>query len=818
MESALRTNSGEPHPTSIRQGQLLCRGIVLLALLSFLAFSGLAAASTNIVLQGADFQQAINSASPGDTLAVQSGVYGGNLAISKSLNVVCSDTNLIQFSGNVSIQVNATVHFVRAQFAGALAVSTNSTLILSQSVCVATVQTTGGKLQAVDTQMAGLTASGGEVALVRCASSGDISLTNTAFNAFRLNTTRHIFGTAPVGSGTQFTVAQSYLQVVVLNGYRAYLGYNSLFGDARNSPQVLGYPIVIGCTDCDTVLVGNLAYLYAVKRRSAAATVLTVGGTLRASNNRIMVSGDNFDQDYISIYGFLLHPTTGVLINNSIFTYVTQAYGIVDEESGIGSVYNGGPVVIRGNVIKTARANDPSARVQTFGVRQLISSNIVECAFNCIEVNNGPAFDGVSGTDSLLTDPLVLGLGDQNNFVGTLSPDNSWFSLQGGSPCINAGPPGAIYNDADGSRNDIGYSGGPFWKPANYTNDGPILLSLLPALAQTVVAGSNAVLTIASAGEGPLSYQWYFKATPLAGATNATLTLSNAQPAQAGNYFIIVSNSFGSVTSQVATLTVETTFSLLGPGAFSEPGRNSYGAAWGDYDNDGKADLFVANLGNQGNYLFHNNGNGTFTRVTIGPVVTDALNSYAGIWGDYDNDGDLDLFVANDGQNNALYRNDGGGNFTRIVSGPLVSDGGRSFSSAWGDYDRDGYLDIIVGNANEPVGVINFLYHNNRDGTFSRVSNFGFDTDIWDSRGTQWTDLDGDGDLDLVVLDLLPGVTAFYLNNGNGTLTRQTPGPFAGNSDQPHEYLLLNPFPFYRPFWHRKSLDEEPRATRAGQP
>ncbi|MCB9090143.1 MAG: VCBS repeat-containing protein [Calditrichae bacterium] len=87
----------------------------------------------------------------------------------------------------------------------------------------------------------------------------------------------------------------------------------------------------------------------------------------------------------------------------------------------------------------------------------------------------------------------------------------------------------------------------------------------------------------------------------------------------------------------------------------------------------------------------------TFTRITSGSMVNDGGVSYGLAWGDYDNDGFIDLFVANGGDtDNFLYRNDGDGTFAKITTGSMVSDGGWSTSASWGDYDNDGYLDLRV--------------------------------------------------------------------------------------------------------------------------
>jgi hypothetical protein len=103
-----------------------------------------------------------------------------------------------------------------------------------------------------------------------------------------------------------------------------------------------------------------------------------------------------------------------------------------------------------------------------------------------------------------------------------------------------------------------------------------------------------------------------------------------------------------------------------------------------------------------------NNGDGTFSRIMTGPIVSDPQFSVGCAWGDYDNDGWQDLFVANGGdQNNALYHNNGDETFSRVISADIVNDGGHSVGCSWGDYDNDGYLDLFVANR---LGTI-FFYH-----------------------------------------------------------------------------------------------------------
>jgi len=197
----------------------------------------------------------------------------------------------------------------------------------------------------------------------------------------------------------------------------------------------------------------------------------------------------------------------------------------------------------------------------------------------------------------------------------------------------------------------------------------------------------------------------------------------------------------------------------------------SLGCAWGDYDNDGYLDLYVASSG--GKLFYHNNGDGTFSKITTGIVATDNQGSVSCAWGDYDNDGWLDLFVAKGAnQDDVLYHNNGDGTFTKVTNGGIVVSGSSSVGSAWGDYDNDGYLDLYVANRQ----LQSILYHNNRDGTFTRVTSGSIATDVLDANGCSWGDFDNDGDLDLFVSTWNGQNDALYQNNGDGTFTRVTTG------------------------------------------
>ncbi len=202
-------------------------------------------------------------------------------------------------------------------------------------------------------------------------------------------------------------------------------------------------------------------------------------------------------------------------------------------------------------------------------------------------------------------------------------------------------------------------------------------------------------------------------------------------------------------------------------------------ASWGDYDKDGFVDLYVARSGGtvatNRNFLFHNNGNNTFTKITSGSLVTDALVSRSVNWTDADNDGDLDLFVSNEDVTNNdenFYRNDGNGAFTKLSTGDLLNDGKKTMSSSWADFDNDGDLDVFLANED----ATNALFRNDGNFNFTKLINDTVTKGIANSFSSAWSDVDNDGDVDLFVTNSFKTNTKmpclFYLNNGNATFTR----------------------------------------------
>lgn len=199
----------------------------------------------------------------------------------------------------------------------------------------------------------------------------------------------------------------------------------------------------------------------------------------------------------------------------------------------------------------------------------------------------------------------------------------------------------------------------------------------------------------------------------------------------------------------------------------------SESCAWGDFDNDGDEDVYVGSglFNAYHNYLFQNTGSDILEETAGINIVTESAVSRAVSCGDYDNDGDLDLFVANQGDNdlqyNFLYRNDGSITYTRITEGVFCIDYEASEPAGWFDYNRDGYLDIFVGNLRGQ----NAVYLNNRDGSFRRMNEGKLATD----RNTQalgWCDYDNDGDPDILIGYNTNEQAALFQNNGNENFSK----------------------------------------------
>lgn len=267
----------------------------------------------------------------------------------------------------------------------------------------------------------------------------------------------------------------------------------------------------------------------------------------------------------------------------------------------------------------------------------------------------------------------------------------------------------------------------------------------------------------------------------------------------------------------VAPVVFEEVASQRGLKFVTEPGRSARryqpetmvaGVALLDFNGDGWLDVYVVNgapiatleksAPEYWNRLFRNDGHGTFTDVTSAAGVAGSGYDLGVVAGDYDNDGDTDLFVAGL-RRNTLYRNNGNGTFTDVSDAAGLRRPDPKYGSLWAiaaaflDYNRDGRLDLFVSNyvvwdrekdpvcgppaspdycaPNQYEGLPNSLFKNNGDGTFSDVSDAtGIRAHIGKGMGVAVADFDDNGWSDIFVAnDTAPAF--LFMNNGNGTFT-----------------------------------------------
>ena len=428
--------------------------------------------------------------------------------------------------------------------------------------------------------------------------------------------------------------------------------------------------------------------------------------------------------------------------------------------------------------------------IQTTGKAIAVAGALLQLRYNCVE-------EGFPGVGTIATNPV---------FRDTVS-----FVLEAGSPSIDAGNPDAVYDDfsknsrtatfpARGKlRSDLGAYGGadpsnPAFAPSfsNQNNFSKVLNSPVvttPGDSRSVnwidVDGDTDLDLFISNGPelGEDNFLYLNNGTGGFTAVTGDPIVQDGKPSDGatwadvdndGDNDCFVANWYG-VNNLFYKNNGNGTFEQVLTGSFVTDGGHSETASWGDYDDDGKLDLYVTNSGgNKKNFLYKGNGDGTFAKITTGSPVTDVATSRSVNWTDFDMDGDLDIFVSNEeNEKENLYRNDGTGSFTKLATGPHLNDGGKTMSSSWGDYDNDGLQDLYLANDQGNDG----LFHNDGNEIFTKVTNSVVATSGGNSFGSQWADVDNDADLDLFVTNSFWGglwKNFLFLNQGGGVFVRDT--------------------------------------------
>ena len=398
----------------------------------------------------------------------------------------------------------------------------------------------------------------------------------------------------------------------------------------------------------------------------------------RILNNIIMFNAGQYGGGIVSNYA------TPIIKNNVIAkNTVSQVVGPPTYGGG-GLWVNHDPAVVENNtIVENSSSGTGSAAAGLGGGVSAVFGGQINGHNNIIWGNTQVSGGQANGSVLISYSNIEGGLaGTANINSNPLFADSSYY-LRSSSPSVDAGDPNSIYND-----------------PQDISNPGQALRPARGGLRSDMGAYG-----------GPLSSQL-----------------------------------FSSLPSPV--------FTKITSGQLVTDGGASRSVNWVDYDNDGVLDLFVSNglSTGQNNFLYHGNGspNYTFTKITGSPITSDNEKSDGSTWADFDNDGDLDAFVVNwYGDNNMFYWNNGNGTFTQSTTGPTVNDGGYSETASWGDYDNDGFVDLYVPNSGGTLE--NFLYHNNGDQTFTKITSGDIVTETFHSRGVSWIDYDNDGDEDMFV-------------------------------------------------------------------
>jgi hypothetical protein len=277
--------------------------------------------------------------------------------------------------------------------------------------------------------------------------------------------------------------------------------------------------------------------------------------------------------------------------------------------------------------------------------------------------------------------------------------------------------------------------------------------------------GGTASLQEIVAGLSPTQFEWRLDGVPITGGTNSSLVISNAQPINVGQYSVVVIVATGSVTNFAPALVIDPTFTKITTGPPVTDRGSTWGCSWGDYDGDGYPDLFVARHLGGLSAIYHNNGDGTFTTITNTPFAQQPDAWITGAWADLDNDGRADLVTARLGESAIVYFNNVDGTFSPVQVPERMPNNVAPI-----DYNQDGQLDLVLGGSIEwPAPGRSLFYRNNGDRTFTGVgtNDVGAIANFVMAGSATCVDYDDDGSVDVFCANWA-GSSALYHNDGTG--------------------------------------------------
>ncbi|MCU0472385.1 MAG: FG-GAP-like repeat-containing protein [Bacteroidales bacterium] len=310
---------------------------------------------------------------------------------------------------------------------------------------------------------------------------------------------------------------------------------------------------------------------------------------------------------------------------------------------------------------------------------------------------------------------------------------------------------------------DNSFAGSGFATQTTFTV--PFSNSVSPATDQVIAVNQASAALTVTESSAPTSRQWKYS-TVNGGPYNqsisgATATTCSPSFPSLGTYYVICESTRSGIAYISNQVKITVSYFIPQTG-LTLPGIQNGSSEWGDYDNDGDLDLLLTGTSQTDGYIsrIYRNDTGIFTDIIAG--LAGVSNSSAS-WGDYDNDGDLDIVLTGI-YTSKIYRNDAGV-FTDLNAGLVGVDYG---TVKWGDYDNDGDLDLLLmGRASGSYGVS--IIYNNNNGIFSDIS-AGL-PGIYEGSAA-WGDYDNDSDLDIILAGNNPagGITRIFRND-NGTFT-----------------------------------------------